>query len=75
MAAAVIKRQDVVDFLRWSDATSCLAVFTQWMGGDIGVADLAPSMVVAAVDFGVPLVAAVLLVVFLGVLWAVPAGG
>ncbi len=75
MGAAVIKRQDVVDFLRWSDKSSCLAVFTQWMGGDIAVPDLAPFMVVTAVDFGIPLVAAVLLVVFFGVRWAVPAGG
>lgn len=75
MAAAVIKRQDVVDFLRWSDATSCLAVFTQWMGCDVAVPDLAPFMVVAAVDFGVPLVVAVLLVVFFGMRWAVPADG
>ncbi|OCA93569.1 hypothetical protein ACU21_09320 [Actinobaculum suis] len=75
MAAAVIKRQDMVDFLRWSDKSSCLAVFTQWMGGDVAVPDLAPFMIVAAVDFGIPLVAAVLLVVFLGMRWAVPAGG
>lgn len=75
MAAAVLEWQKVVDFLRWSDKSSCLAVFTQWMGCDVAVPDLAPFMVVAAVDFGVPLVAAVMLVVFFGVRWAVPAGG
>ena len=75
MAAAVIKRQNVVDFLRWSDKSSCLAVFTQWMGGDVAVPDLAPFMVVAAVDFGVPLVSAVVPVMFFGMRWAVPAGG
>lgn len=59
MAAAVLEWQKVVDFLRWSDKSSCFAVFTQWMGGDVAAPDFSPGMTIATVNVWVALVAAV----------------
>ncbi|MGV3103834.1 hypothetical protein [Rothia sp. 32237D007AR] len=72
MATAVLKRQDVVDFLRRGDAAIHLALLTQRMSCDVSVPDFSPPMVVASVDFRVTLVTPVALRILLGVCRAEP---
>lgn len=60
----------MVDFLGWCDPSGRLAVFTQWVGLDVGVSDFAPAVVVALVDRRVTLIRAVTLFFCLGVCWA-----
>ena len=56
MGATALERDDVVDLLGWRDTPLSLAVFAQRVGLDVGVAHLAPAVVVAFVDRRVPLV-------------------
>ncbi len=67
MVTAVLKRQDVVDFLRRGDTAIHLALLTQRMSCDISVPDFSPPMVIAPVDFRVTLVTPVALRILLGV--------
>ncbi|CAB0855283.1 hypothetical protein FRC0360_00745 [Corynebacterium diphtheriae] len=62
MGATALERDDVVDLLGWRHTPLSLALFTQRVGLDIGVADFAPAVVVAFVDRRVPLVRPVPLV-------------
>lgn len=55
MGAAVFEREDVVDFLRRRVPASREAVLTQGVGGDVGVADFAPTMAIALVNLRTPL--------------------
>lgn len=67
MGAAVLQRDDVVDFLRRGVPASREAVLAQGVGGDVGGADSAPAGTVAPVDLRVTLPLAVALVLRLGV--------
>lgn len=65
--AAVLQRDDVVDFLRGRVPAGREAVLTQGVGGDVGGADSAPAGTVAPVDLRVTLPFAVAFVCGLGV--------
>lgn len=67
MGAAVLQRDDVVDFLRGRVPADREAVLAQGVGGDVGGADSAPAGTVAPVDLRVTLPLAVALVLRLGV--------
>ena len=67
VGAAVLQRDDVVDFLRRGVPAGREAVLTQVVGGDVGGADLAPADTVAPVDLRVTLPLAVAFVFGLGV--------
>lgn len=67
MGAAVLQRDDVVDFLCGRVPASREAVLTQGVGGDVGGTDLAPAGTVAPVDLRVTLPLAVAFVFGLGV--------
>lgn len=75
VGAAVIKRQDVVDFLSWRHPSVCFALFAERVGCDVAVPDLAPGMAVTLVDLWVALVAAVGSLMLCRVLLAVAVGG
>lgn len=53
MGAAVFEGNDVVHLGCWCHPAFSLAVLTQWVGCDVSVADFAPRVVVADVDFRV----------------------
>lgn len=72
MGASVFEREHVVDLSHRSRAPSFEAVLAQWMCLDVDVADLSPAVVVASVDFRIPLLASVPGVVGLGMLRAEP---
>lgn len=59
MRAAVIKWQDVVNFLRRCHPATLTALFTEWVRGDVAAPDFSPGMTIATVNVWVALVAAV----------------
>ena len=67
MGAAVLQRDDVVDFLRRGVPASREAVLAQGVGGDAGGTNLAPAGPITSVDLRVTLPLAVALVLRLGV--------
>ena len=70
MGAAALKRENIVDFLRWRVSASREAVLAERVGGEVCGADFAPPGTVPAVDFRVALEAPVTLVLSFGVLLA-----
>lgn len=62
MRATIFERDDVVNLLGWRHTPLSLALFTQRVGLDVGVADFAPAVVVALVDRRVTLIRPVPLV-------------
>lgn len=70
MGATLLERDDVVDLLSWGDVPILLAVFAQRVGLDVGVAYLAPAVVVALIDLRVTLMPPVPLIFCFGVGWA-----
>lgn len=75
MGAAMLKRENMVDFLRWRVSASREAVLAERVGGDVCGADFAPPGTVPAVHFRVTLEAPVALVLSFGVLLAEAGGG
>lgn len=67
MGAAVLQRDDVVDFLRGRVPASREAVLAQGVGGDVGGTNLAPAGTITSVDLRVTPPLAVALVLRLGV--------
>ena len=59
VGAAVIKGQDVVDFLSWRHPSVCFALFAERVGCDEAVPDFASGMTITLVDLRVALVATV----------------
>ena len=59
VGAAVIKGQDVVDFLSWRHPSVCFALFAERVGCDEAVPDFASGMTITLVDLRVALVSAV----------------
>ena len=64
VCAAAREWEDVVDFLHRRQATLGFAVFTKWVLGNVGRADLAPRIAVAFVDRRVALKLAVVRIGF-----------
>lgn len=56
MGAAILERDDVVDFLGRRDSSVLLAVFAQRVGLNVGVADFVPTVVIALIDRRVTLI-------------------
>ena len=56
MGAAVLKRENVMDFLHGRVATGFEAVFAKRVGGYVGGADFTPARAVAAIDLRITLV-------------------
>lgn len=67
MGATIFERDDVVDLLGRGDAPVLLAVFAQRVGLDVGVAYLAPAVVVALVDRRITLIRPITLILCFGV--------
>ncbi|OFR00299.1 hypothetical protein HMPREF2909_04255 [Alloscardovia sp. HMSC034E08] len=75
VAAAVLERQDVVDFLNWGGHSFFQAVFAQRMLRDVSSANLAPACTIAAVDLRVTLKLTIVLICLFGVELAEPFAG